>query len=296
MGLRKLGAILVVAVVAGLFFVQPAGENQVDTVTTNETTSPQSQPPATSPEPTIAEQAPDIVTYVTAGSLTAEATYDVYGPATGDELPIVILMPDFASRDAVQPLAEALAVSAVVIVPTYAEPARNGRFPEPLTAVACALVLAAEPSAFGGDPNRVTIVGHGFGALAGYVVANTGSLYVPSSCDTGELATAISVVGVGGTWDPLALQASAPDAMTAFMGGSLDAAPSTWELINPMTITPTVLSMTLVTGTGGTTITDRFDEYVSGLGVTTSRLHIDDQTSRAALGTHVPELVDMISP
>lgn len=166
-------------------------------------------------------------------TLAGSIRYDVYGPDQGAELPVVVIIHDLDGAEQATELGRALATENVVIIPRYDSPIRGGRFPDPLSAASCAFVLASDSSVFGGDPDQLIVIGAGFGGLAAFIVLTTNDLYRPTSCEyTGSVRPARLIV-IGGTWSPSQLAADAFDAMNAFMGGTVEQAPATWELLNP---------------------------------------------------------------
>ncbi len=232
-------------------------------------------------------------------SISGSSRYDVFAPDRSGLLPVIILIHDFDGRADVQALAIALAEDSIVIVPTYASPAHNGRFPEPFTITACALALAGDPLLYGGDPSAVTVLGIGFGALAAYIVANTGDLYVSPECAATAPVVPSHFIGLGGTWNPQALATQAPDAMAAFMGSSPTDGPATWALIDPYQFTdPTMMRITVVRGANDAdwALTDEFTTYLEETGLEPFSVIIDGQSSRSAVTNAIDEITNYAGP
>jgi acetyl esterase/lipase len=175
----------------------------------------------------------EVITLAKDQPLAGSIRYDIYGPDRGAELPVVVIVHDLDGADQATDLGLALATENLVIIPHYDSPVRGGRFPDPLSAASCALALASDASVFGGDPDQVTVIGAGFGALAAFIVLTTDDLYLPTSCQYAGAVRPTGLIALGGTWSPSQLAADAFDTMNAFMGGTPEQAPSTWELLNP---------------------------------------------------------------
>ncbi len=98
-----------------------------------------------------------------------EVPADVISPVSGGRFPTIVLLPGgptvFGERRYVQGLAVALAErGAVVFLATYRSPITQNTEEESLLDVRCAIRFArANAATYGGDPERVTLVGHSLG-------------------------------------------------------------------------------------------------------------------------------------
>ncbi len=288
-GVRALGAATMI-VLLGACGTEPVSDSPLNTYPTD-TASPTTAAPVTTTTDTL--QPTEVVMLAKDQPFSGSFRYDVLAPDRSGLLPVVVLIHDFDGRTDIETLATSLAEDAIVIVPTYAGPARNGRFPGPLTVTACALALAGDSSVYGGDPSNVTVFGIGFGALAAYIAANTGDLYLSPECDFKTPVVPSHFIGLGGTWDPTALASQAPDAMAAFMGSSPTNGPATWLLIDPYQYTdPTVTRITLLQGANDLdqAAADGFAAHLTDVGVVPSSVVIEGQTSRSATTNAIDEL------
>lgn len=243
---------------------------------------------------TVASGAREIITFAKDRQLGGSYRYDVYGPDRGDLLPIIVLIHDLDGPDSMRALTEALAETHIVITPKYDGPVRGGRFPDPLAATACALVLAADGTAYGGDPGDVTIIGTGFGALAAFLVVNSAALYLPTDCATGDQVRPVQLVGIGGTWSPEVLAERSFDAMSTFMGGTPTQVPASWALLDPLQFTePGEAKLTLLRGDNDpdADVTDSFANALGAAGWPVVVGKIEAQSSRSALTNSIPTIV-----
>ncbi|MBK5268927.1 MAG: hypothetical protein JJE47_16025 [Acidimicrobiia bacterium] len=228
---RYVRALLLIAMMSAACIAEPIERSPLNTYPPIDG----STNPSVIPNPTtsVPPERVEVITLARDQTLAGSIRYDVYGPEQGTELPVVVIVHDLDGAEQATELGRALATENIVIIPRYDSPIRGGRFPDPLSAASCALALASDAAAFGGDPEQVKVIGAGFGALAAFIVLTTDDLYRPTSCEyTGSVRPA-RLMAIGGTWSPSQLAADAFDAMNVFMGGTAEQAPATWELLNP---------------------------------------------------------------
>jgi acetyl esterase/lipase len=127
--------------------------------------------------------------------LSCQLLMDVQAPAGDGPWPLILLVPGGPQPPVEQPtllddtLAPALArQGAVVLTIQWRQGPQYGvSFPDNVADVACAIGVARTVGAsFGGDPAKVTVVGHSLGGWAGAVLALTPSEYSPDAgtCNT----------------------------------------------------------------------------------------------------------------
>ena len=290
---RRLGLTLVMGLVVTACIAEPLDQSPLNTYPPTSsipisTTAALASPPTS--EGDAVDRAIDVITLAKDRPFAGRFRYDVYGPDSALNAPVVILVHDLAGVAEVTDLALTLAEQHVVIVPHYDSPVRGGRFPDPMSVTACALAMATGADVYGGDPTDVTVFGLGFGALAGFVVANTATLYLPGECEYSEMASPKRLVALDGSWSPDALANDSFDAMATFMGGTPQQVPATWALLDPNQYVDAVdLEITLLRGAHDldASVTDTFAGYLLAEGWPVTVGIIAGHTSRsAASGAH----------
>jgi acetyl esterase/lipase len=171
----------------------------------------------------------------------APAGIDVYAPARGHGLPVLVLLHGCCGSKAdLSQLALATAANGAVVFNTgWRNMADGGRFPGVYQQAACA-VRAARTSArrYGGDPRRVTLLGWSDGALLAGVVANAGDDFGGGCRAAGGSALPDAVVGVGGFFGWPVDRDTVPDRYVTprtigFFGGAPTRRPAAWAAGNP---------------------------------------------------------------
>ncbi len=283
---KVLGLMLVMGLAAAGCIAEPLDQSPLNTYPPT-SSIPLAAPTTLTPlPPTSSDDTIDVITLAKDRPFAGRFRYDVYGPDSAVEAPVLILVHDLAGVAEIADLAITLAEQRIVIVPHYDGPIRGGRFPDPLSVTACALATAADSDVYGGDPTNVTVLGVGFGALAGFIVAHTAALYLPSECEFTEMTSPDRLVAVGGTWSPDALANDSFDAMATFMGGTPQQVPATWALLDPnQYVEPLNVELTLLRGAQDldASVTDTFAELLLAEGRQVVVGIIAEHTSRSAL-------------
>jgi acetyl esterase/lipase len=196
-------------VVAGVFvLVAAACSDTAEVVTTK--VGPVAPPETEAPQAptTRAPQAPTTTAPAARSTeLTRDIAYtdamqlDVYAPTEPGPWPVVIAVHAYGgSKSNMAPLAEAIASEGAVVFNldvTMIEP-----FLTAIEQVACAVRFArATAGDHGGDPTRITVVGHSGGAAAGAVVALGGDDYEGDCIVTDGSALPDALVGYEGPYD-----------------------------------------------------------------------------------------------
>jgi acetyl esterase/lipase len=172
---------------------------------------------------------------------TPTAALDVYAPAGGRELPVLVLLHGCCgSRADLSQLALATAAGgAVVFNAGWRSMADGGRFPGVYQQAACAVRVArASAGRYGGDPRRVTLLGWSDGAMLATVVANAGDDFDGDCRAPAGSALPDAVVGVGGFLGWPVDRGGVPDRYVTprtirFFGGAPASAPAAWSAGNP---------------------------------------------------------------
>jgi acetyl esterase/lipase len=172
--------------------------------------------------PTLSLQAPIPISATTDIPYTSEELLDVYAPVSTGDWPIVVVFHGAGDyKGMVSDLARAIAEQgAVVFAPTFHSnaPKPSSRIDVGAEDAACAIRFArAHASAYGGQADRVIVVGHSAGGLMGALMMFAGDEF-HGDCLTQEgSALPDAFVGLDGTYDPIAftpdevLQASPAD-------------------------------------------------------------------------------------
>ena len=299
---RTPGLILVLGVIAAGCIAEPLDQSPLNTYPpptsiplSVTTTAP--RPPAAGGDAT--ERPIDVITLAKDRPFAGRFRYDVYGPGSALSAPVVVVVHDLGGAGEVSDLARVLAETHIVIVPQYDSPVRGGRFPDPLSVAACALAMASESDVYGGDPTDVTVLGVGFGALAGFIVANTGELYLTAECEYADMASPKRLVALGGSWSPEALANDSFDAMATFMGGTPQQVPATWALLDPgLYGSPTPVGITLLRGAHDldASVTDTFAGHLLAEGWPVAVGIIAGHTSRSAMSGAHAEVAGYLEP
>lgn len=158
----------------------PTAAPTVVPITTNTPPSEPTAAPTETPGPTPSPlQVTKDITYTTSLQPEARArALDVYAPAVPGPWPVVVLVPGFQMRkEGYRPISEAIASQGAVVFtidwaawpsPTGAAQGSGAKLREWSETVTCAARFArATASDYGGDPGRVTLVGHSLGGGLG---------------------------------------------------------------------------------------------------------------------------------
>jgi acetyl esterase/lipase len=179
--------------------------------------------------------------------ITAEAVrytmgldQDVYRPTSaGARLPVVVMVHgccgDRADLGSI-PAAVAMA-GAVVYNADWGGLRRGSRFPSAYAHVGCAVAYArATAPRYGGDSDRVTLLGWSDGALAAAVVSAGGWRWVDPGCAVPNgRQSPDALVGVAGFYGwplPVPTEYAGPRAVR-FLGGTPASAPKAWTQATP---------------------------------------------------------------
>lgn len=283
---RDLGFFLGLVLAATACIAEPLDKSPLNTYPPTSSIPFSSTTTLATPPPTSQSDPIDVITLVKDRPFAGRFRYDVYGPDSAIDTPILIFVHDLDGVAEITDLARTLAERNIVIVPHYESPVRGGRFPDPLSVTACALAMATESDVYGGDPANVTVLGVGFGALAGFIVANTTTLYLPTECESAEMALPDRLVALGGSWSPDALASDSFDAMATFMGGTPQQVPATWALLDPdQYAEPMTIEITLLRGAHdlNASVTDTFAGHLLAEGWPVVVGIIAGHTSKSAL-------------
>jgi hypothetical protein len=159
--------------------------------------------------------------------------------------------------------------------------------------------MASESDVYGGNPTDVTVLGVGFGALAGFIVSNTSELYLTAECEYSALASPERLVALGGSWSPDTLANDSFDAMATFMGGTPQQVPATWALLDPDRYgSPTPVEITLLRGAYdlNASVTDTFAGHLLAEGWPVVVGIIAGHTSRSAMSGAQSEIAGYLEP
>jgi acetyl esterase/lipase len=175
---------------------------------------------------------------------TSTMTVDVYAPTGGHGRPVLVLLHGCCgSKEDLSQFAWAAAVDgAVVFNPDLLSMVRGGRFPTVYQQAACAVRFArATASRYGGDPDRVTLLGWSDGAMLAAVVGNAADHFSGDCLAHGGSGVPDAVIGVGGFFGWPVAPEGRVDARyvtprtVQFFGGSPARAPLAWAAGNPYT-------------------------------------------------------------
>ncbi len=224
----------------------------VPTVTKTNTSTPEPTPTPTVPPGT---PTPTPLSLTTAQNITytaplqpnlTEQALDVYAPTEPGPWPVVVVVHGYLVRkEANRLISEAIAKQGAVVFtadwpawtsPTVAAQGDGARLREWAETVACAVRFARTTAPeYGGDPDRVTLVGHSLGGGIGSVVALAGDNIGPS---WDEFAATRG--GPPPQIDCLASEGSAyPEAFVGYGGAYMifeslkEDDPELWEIASP---------------------------------------------------------------
>lgn len=137
------------------------------------------------------------------GSGECEIPLDVLAPEAGEALPTIVLLPGgpgaFQDRRYLEGLAAAVAArGAVVYLATYRSEATTNSTEDAMHDVRCAIRFArSTTSDYGGDPDRVVLIGHSFGSGLALQTAVEAEADTPG-CLADESGIPTAVVGLAG--------------------------------------------------------------------------------------------------
>ena len=170
-GLGLLVGVLSVACTGGAPAASPATSAASATSTPAAETSSPPATASTAPSTTTTTVSGVAITDpVPCGANECEVPVDILAPDTGEDLPTVVLVPggpgSFGERLYMMDLAAGLAKrGAVVFLAAYRSSVTGNTDEESLPDIRCAVRFArANTSQYGGDPERVVLVGHSFGS------------------------------------------------------------------------------------------------------------------------------------
>ena len=172
-------------------------------------------------------------------------TLNIYAPNETGSWPVVIIVPSSLSRAALAsgarvtyaPLSEAIAAEGAVVYTIRTIFRSDLPFTNDIKRVTCAIRYArATATDYGGDPERIILVGHGAGGGIGATVALAGDDFGAEGCVVKEGSVAVDgFVAYEGFFDFATIQYS-PSYMTSFSHSVWRyQAPEEWEAINPYT-------------------------------------------------------------
>ena len=182
--------------------------------TTTASASPTAQPTA-EPAPTAGPFADSLVAGLTTGTDVAytralpcgagecEVPLDVLAPEAGEALPTIVLLPGgpagLVERRYLATLAAAVAQrGAVVFLAGYRSEVTGDSMDESLLDVRCAIRFARSTTGdYGGDPDRLVLVGHSYGSLLALQTAPDGEAETPG-CLADDNGIPDAVVGMAG--------------------------------------------------------------------------------------------------
>jgi acetyl esterase/lipase len=199
---------------------------------------------------------------------TCRLTMDVLAPTAPGSRPIVLLVAGGPNpladqgyvMDAGFPVA---GHDAVVMNPVWRQDRdQGGGWPTSFQDIACAVGVArAVGPDYGGDPDRVVLVGHSLGGWASAVVALTPTDMTPAvgACNpTSGSLRPDALVTLAGALDLTDLSSGLPEVRHGFFDGSRTDRPRRWAQSDPFALAATTkrnqLPVTVVQGTGDTTV------------------------------------------
>lgn len=221
-GKLRLAAALAIGVLSGACSAQvgtsptPTVAAPTATAAASATAQPTAQPTAR-PAPTAGPFADSLIAglrtetdvpYTQAlpcGAGECEVPLDVLAPEAGEALPTIVLLPGgpagFVERRYMEHLAAAAAQrGAVVFLAAYRSEVTGNSMDENLHDVTCAIRFARSTTAdYGGDPDRLLLVGHSFGSLLALQTAADGEVETPGCLadDSGSPGAVVGMAGFG---------------------------------------------------------------------------------------------------
>jgi acetyl esterase/lipase len=175
---------------------------------------------------------------------TSTMTADVYATAGAHDRPVLVLLHGCCgSNEDLSQFAWAAATGgALVFNPELSSMISGGRFPTVYQQAACAVRFArATASRYGGDPDRVTLLGWSDGAMLAAVAGNAADTFSGDCLAHGGSGVPDAVVGVGGFYGWPVGPSGRVDARYVtprtiqFFGGSPAHTPMAWAAGNPYT-------------------------------------------------------------
>lgn len=193
----------------------PTAAGPTAVATASPTTASPTTQPTVGPEPTAGPFAERLVAGLTTatdvpytqalpcGAGECEVPLDVLAPERGEALPTIVLLPggpaEPAERRYLAELAAAAAQrGAVVFLAGYRSEVTGDSMDESLHDVRCVIRFARSAAAdYGGDPDRVVLVGHSYGSLLALQTAADGKAETPG-CLADANGVPDAVVGMAG--------------------------------------------------------------------------------------------------
>ena len=172
-------------------------------------------------------------------------TLNIYPPNETGSWPVVIIVPSSISRASLAsgqrltyaPLAEAIAAEGAVVYTIRTIFRSDLPFTNDIKRVTCAIRYARATAAdYGGNPERIILVGHGAGGGIGATVALAGDDFGAEGCVVKEGSVAVDgFVAYEGFFDFATVQYSASYLSSFSHSVWRSQAPEEWEAINPYT-------------------------------------------------------------
>jgi acetyl esterase/lipase len=198
---------------------------------------------------------------------TCQLTMDVLAPTAPGSRPIVLLVAGgpnpLANQGYVMDAGFPVAVhDAVVINPVWRQDRdQGGGWPTSFQDIACAVGVArAIGPDYGGDPDRVVLVGHSLGGWASAVVAlSPTEVPADGACNpTSGSLRPDALVTLAGAVDLDQRGSGLPEFLRGFFDGSRAQRPQRWAQSDPFALATTKkhdqIPVTVVHGTGDTTV------------------------------------------
>lgn len=197
---RLFGAIAVL-VVAGCGSVAPASETPASEVPASSPVTASESPAAVDPAGPFTASIPPTVTTVVDQALTVPTDcgtgpcvvpVDIVAPIEADGVPTVVLIPGgpvpFEGRRYLEDLAVGLAErGAVAYISVYRSGETGNAEGDTLEDIRCAIRFARATTAnYGGDPDRLVLVGHSYGAYFTLRTALASEVESPSCVEDGD--------------------------------------------------------------------------------------------------------------
>lgn len=199
---------------------------------------------------------------------TCQLTMDVLAPTAPGSRPIVLLVSGgpnpLADQGYVMDAGFPVAVHDVVVInPVWRQDRdQGGGWPTSFQDIACAVGVARVIGPdYGGDPDRVVLVGHSLGGWAGAVVALSPTAITPAADNCNPTSGSLrpdALVTLAGAVDLDERGPGRQEFLRGFFDGRRSQRPQRWAGSDPLTLTtttrPNQLPVTVVQGTGDTTV------------------------------------------